>query len=220
MLKNIGRALVTGGAGFIGSHLVQELVAKGCQVTVLDSLVTGHLRNIESVKDAITFIKGDIRDENAISLALEGCQVVFHLAAIVSVAQSVEQPLESAAVNEVGTLNVLEAARRCKVQCVVLSSSSAIYGDDPQLPKTETLPPHPLSPYAVQKMINEYYAMLYYRLYGLKTVCLRYFNVYGPRPQQIAEQQSLHVDAITGATVTIDAIVDGVYRALRQAGLE
>lgn len=181
MTQTINRVLVTGGAGFIGSHLTHALVAEGYQVNVLDNLVTGHLKNLDSVKDAVTFIHGDIRDENELSQAVAGCQIVFHLAAMVSVVQSVTQPLESMAINDVGTLNVLEAARNNNVQRVVLSSSSAIYGDDPQLPKIETMEPSPLSPYAVQKLTNEFYARLYHRLYGLETVCLRYFNVYGPR---------------------------------------
>lgn len=180
-MQTFDKALVTGGAGFIGSHLVTTLVDKGCRVTVLDNLSTGHLKNLEGVKSKITFIEGDIRDENALVRATEGCQVVFHQAAMVSVTQSVEQPLESVAINDVGTLNVLEAARQNGVGRVVLASSSAIYGDDPQLPKTESMMPNPLSPYAVQKLTNEYYAMIYHRLYGLETVCLRYFNVFGPR---------------------------------------
>ncbi len=181
MTLDFKRALVTGGAGFIGSHLTRALVSQGCHVTVLDNLSTGRLHNLDPVKDRITFIKGDIRDENTVAEAIEHCQVVFHHAAMVSVVQSVKQPLDSIAINDVGTANVLEAARQNGIQRMVLASSSAIYGDDPQLPKTETMTPRPQSPYAIQKLTNEYYALLYHRLYSLETVCLRYFNVYGPR---------------------------------------
>ncbi len=175
------KALVTGGAGFIGSHLVDELVRQGCRVTVLDNLSGGHLRNLEAAASRINFIQGDIRDLESVVRASEGCEAVFHQAAVVSVTKTVEDPLESAQVNEIGTLNVLEAARRSGVSRIVLASSSAVYGDDPRLPKTETMTPGPLSPYAVQKLSNEYYARLYHRLYGLPAACLRYFNVFGPR---------------------------------------
>ncbi|MBI5064014.1 MAG: SDR family oxidoreductase [Desulfatitalea sp.] len=174
------KALVTGGAGFIGSHLVEALVGLGCDVTVLDNLASGHQTNLDTVKDKITFVKGDIKDERTLNRAVKGCEVVFHLAAVVSVTQTVKDPVTSALVNELGAIRVLDAARKNGVRRVVLSSSSAVYGDAPQLPKSESMLPAPLSPYAVQKLTNEYYAELYHRLYGLETVCLRYFNVYGP----------------------------------------
>jgi nucleoside-diphosphate-sugar epimerase len=175
------KALVTGGAGFIGSHLTEALVARGIQVAVLDNLSSGKEANLRSVRERIDFHRGDIRDMAQVESAMAGAEVVFHQAALVSVPLSVAQPLESAAVNETGTLQVLEAARRQGCRRVVLASSSAVYGDDPRLPKTEILAPHPLSPYAVQKRVGEQYAALYQRLYGLETVCLRYFNVFGPR---------------------------------------
>ncbi len=175
------RALVTGGAGFIGSHLVDALVAEGCKVTVLDNLSTGSLSNLEHIKDNITFCKGDIRDQETLINAAKDCDVIFHQAAVVSVSQSVDNPVESAMVNDIGTLFVLEAARKNNVRRTLLASSCAVYGDDPQLPKHENMSPKPLSPYAVQKLIGEFYARLYHGLYGLETVCLRYFNVYGPR---------------------------------------
>ncbi len=174
------RALVTGGAGFIGSHLVAALVGQGCDVTVLDNLASGHQTNLDTVKDKITFIKGDIKDERVLNRIIKGCEVVFHLAAVVSVTQTVKDPVGSALVNELGAIRVLDAARKNGVRRVVLSSSSAVYGDAPQLPKSESMIPAPMSPYAVQKLTNEYYAELYHRLYGLEAVCLRYFNVYGP----------------------------------------
>ena len=175
------KALVTGGAGFIGSHIVDALVSSGCKVTVLDDLSTGRLSNLEHLKDNITFYKGDIRDRKALDTAVKDCEVIFHQAAVVSVPQTVEDPVGSAMVNEVGTLSLLESARKNNVKRVVLASSCAVYGDDPQLPKRETMVSKPLSPYAVQKLTGEYYARLYNDLYGLETVCLRYFNVFGPR---------------------------------------
>ena len=175
------KVLVTGGAGFIGSHLVDALLSNGCQVVVLDNLSTGRLSNLEHLKDNITFYKGDIRDREALDTAVKDCEVIFHQAAVVSVPQTVKNPVDSAMVNEIGTLYVLESARKNNVNRVVLASSCAVYGDDPQLPKREAMASKPLSPYAVQKLTCEYYARLYSDLYGLETVCLRYFNVYGPR---------------------------------------
>ncbi len=174
-------ALVTGGAGFIGSHIVDALLAAGCEVTVLDNLSTGHLSNLEHVRDRIAFHRGDIRNQDILMKVAEGCDVIFHQAAIVSIPQTVENPVESAMVNDMGTLFVLEAARQCHVKRVVFASSCAIYGDDPELPKHEGMPPKPLTPYSVQKLTGEFYARLFHDLYQVETVCLRYFNVYGPR---------------------------------------
>jgi nucleoside-diphosphate-sugar epimerase len=181
MVVEMRSVLVTGGAGFIGSHLAQTLAARGSRVTVLDNLASGHLENLEEVKSDITFVEGDIRDKELLEKVMRNCDVVFHQAAVVSVTKTVEDPLGSSSVNDLGTLGVLEAARQNDVRRVVLASSSAVYGDDPQLPKLEAMAPNPLSPYAVQKLTNEFYANLYFRLYGLDTVCLRYFNVFGPR---------------------------------------
>ncbi len=175
------KALVTGGAGFIGSHLVDALVDAGWRVTVVDNLSTGRLENLSRSLDRIEFVEGDIRDLALLSRLADGCRSVFHQAAVVSVPLTVEDPVGSAHVNEIGTLQVLEACRRCRVAAVVLASSCAVYGDDPQLPKTERMRPRPLSPYAVQKRCGEHYARVFFDLYGLKTACLRYFNVYGPR---------------------------------------
>ncbi|MEJ2155885.1 MAG: SDR family oxidoreductase [Desulfobacteraceae bacterium] len=177
----IGSVLITGGAGFIGSHLAQALATKGCRVTVLDNLTSGHLENIKDFMKDITFVEGDIRDKDLLKKITQHCDVVFHQAAVVSVTKTVDDPVGSALVNELGTLAVLDAARQNNVKRVVLASSSAVYGDDPQLPKIESMPPNPLSPYAVQKLTNELYADLYNELYGMETVCLRYFNVFGPR---------------------------------------
>ena len=175
------KALVTGGAGFIGSHLVEALVSFGCKVAVLDNLTTGHLVNLESVKDQITFYKNDIRELDMLEKAAEGCDVIFHLAAVVAVQQTISNPVESTMINDIGTINVLEAARSKNVRRVVLASSCAVYGDDPRLPKKETMTPMPTSPYAVHKLSAEHYARIYFDLFGVETVSLRFFNVYGPR---------------------------------------
>jgi UDP-glucose 4-epimerase len=181
MTPNFSSALVTGGAGFIGSHLVDALLDHGVSVAVLDNLTSGREENLAPVRDRIDFRKGDIRDADALADACQGRDVVFHEAAVVSVPQTVEDPVGSALVNDIGTLQVLEAARKSGVRRVVLASSSAVYGDDPTLPKREDMAPLPKSPYAVQKLTGEFHAALYQELYGLETVCLRYFNVYGPR---------------------------------------
>jgi UDP-glucose 4-epimerase len=175
------RALVTGGAGFIGSHLVDALLSQGCAVSVLDNLSSGRFSNLAHVEDQIIFYENDIRERDVLLKAAKNCDVIFHMAAIVSVQQTIDQPVESAMVNDIGTLNVLETARKMKVKRVILASSCAVYGDDPALPKKETMIPKPLSPYAVQKLCAELNARIYYELFGLETVSLRFFNVYGPR---------------------------------------
>ena len=175
------RVLVTGGAGFIGSHLTQALVAQRCRVTVLDNLSSGRFDNLTELHGKIDFHRGDIRNPEDIHAAVRDCEAVFHLAALVSVPLSVENPTDSATINDMGTLNVLNAARENRVQSVVFASSSAIYGDDPKLPKQEDMIPNPLSPYAVHKLTGEYYARLFTDLYGLPATSLRFFNVFGPR---------------------------------------
>jgi len=175
------KALVTGGAGFIGSHIVDALLSNGCQVIVLDDLSTGRLSNLKHIRDKISFYKGNICDREALDTAAKDCELIFHQAAVVSVPQTIEDPVGSAMVNEVGTLSLLEFARKSNVKRIILASSCAVYGDDTQLPKVKNMLPKPLSPYAVQKLTGEYYARLYNDLYGLESVCLRYFNVYGPR---------------------------------------
>lgn len=200
-MKNV---LITGGAGFIGSHIAGALVARGCHVSVIDNLSTGKLRNLDALKDHIHFIQGDIRDAAILSRAIKGCDVVFHQAAVVSVTQTVAEPVSSTDVNDMGTLKVLDAARQNNVKRVILASSSAVYGDDPRTPKVETMAPKPLSPYAVQKLTNEYYAHLYHQLYGIETVCLRYFNVYGPRQDPSSPYSgviSIFMDKTVGRSV-------------------
>jgi UDP-glucose 4-epimerase len=180
-MMSLTSALVTGGAGFIGSHLVETLVAGGCRVSVLDNLSSGKLANLDPVAHRIRLIRGDIRDPAALEEAAAGCEVVFHLAAVVSVPQTTEDPLGSAAVNETGSLQALEAARSARARRLVFASSSAVYGDEPTLPKREDLPARPLTPYAVQKLAVEYYLRVYQSIYGLETAGLRFFNIFGPR---------------------------------------
>ena len=146
MQINFNHALVTGGAGFIGSHLVEALLSVGCKVTVLDNLSTGNLFNLKPILDHITFFENDIREPELLEKAAEGCDVIFHLAAVVAVQQTISNPVESAMINDIGTINVLEAARTKNVRRVVLASSCAVYGDDPRLPKIETMAPKPTSP--------------------------------------------------------------------------
>jgi UDP-glucose 4-epimerase len=181
MTLSFGTALVTGGAGFIGSHLVDALVEAGCAVSVLDDLSSGSRANLDAVAGRIRLLQADIRDSAAVAAAAAGCEVVFHLAAVVSVPKTIEDPLGSAAVNETGSLLLFEAARAAGARRVVFASSSAVYGDEPTLPKREEMAPKPLSPYAVQKLAVEHYLRVYTDLFGLESVGLRFFNVFGPR---------------------------------------
>ncbi|MGH7353147.1 MAG: SDR family oxidoreductase [Candidatus Rokuibacteriota bacterium] len=176
--------LVTGGAGFIGSHLVERLLAEGARVRVLDDFSTGSRANLgfaSRYRGRLEVVRGDVRRLATVERAARGVQVVFHQAAMRSVPRSVKDPLGANDHNVNGTLNVLEAARRRRVRRVVYASSSSVYGDRPELPKREDQAPAPISPYAVSKAAGEQYASVWTRLYGLATVGLRYFNVYGPR---------------------------------------
>lgn len=173
--------LVTGGAGFIGSHIAEALLRRGDRVRVLDNLMTGKLENLAHIAGEVEFIEGDIRDMAATARAMEGTSVVFHEAAIPSVPRSVKEPLLNHDVNVTGTFNVLMAARDAGVRRVVFAASSSAYGETEVLPKQENMLPSPLSPYAVAKLVGEFYAQVFTRAYGLETVCLRYFNVFGPR---------------------------------------
>jgi len=174
--------LVTGGAGFIGSNIVDALVRRGERVRVLDNLSTGSRANFEAVADRVDFVEGDLRDPDAVRRAVDGVSYIIHQAALRSVPRSVDDPLSSDAVNTHGTLQLLVAARETgTVRRLVYASSSSVYGDNPTLPKVEEQTPNPISPYAVSKLAAEYYCRMYTRLYGLETVSLRYFNVFGPR---------------------------------------
>lgn len=174
------KALVTGGAGFIGSHIVDRLLLDGHEVLVLDDFSTGHRENLPDHKDLRIF-EGDIGNFDTVKKCMEGIDWVFHKAAVASVPKTVNDPVGSSLVNYQGTLHLLEAARNNKVKRFVFASSAALYGDEPTLPKEEKMCPVTLSPYAVDKLASESACGMYTKLYGLETVCLRYFNVYGPK---------------------------------------
>ena len=183
-------ALVTGGAGFIGSHLVERLLANGGRVRILDNFSTGARTNLPfapKFRRQLEVIRADIRNLSALQRAARGARVIYHQAAMRSVPRSVKDPLGANDNNVTGTLHVLEAARRCKVPRVVYASSSSVYGDRPELPKREDQPPAPISPYAVSKAAGEQYARVWTQLYGVETVGLRYFNVFGPRQDPASE---------------------------------
>lgn len=174
-------SLVTGGAGFIGSHIVRALLDAGEKVRVLDNFSTGKAENLSGLTGSLEVLEGDVRDDARLNEAMQGVEVVFHQAAFVSVPQSMEDPLTCLDVNVQGTANVLEKARRHGVRRVVLASSAAVYGNADALPLDEETPLRPLSPYAASKRVDEIYAQLYTHAFGLETVALRYFNVFGPR---------------------------------------
>jgi len=179
----MNKYLVTGGAGFIGSHLVERLIGDGHEVVVLDDFSTGRRENLAHVEDRrLKIVEGDVTEPKDVERAMNGATFVLHHAALPSVARSIEDPVSANAANVDGTLNVLMAARASKtVKRVVYASSSAAYGDTPTLPKVETMAPQPMSPYAVGKLAGEHYCRVFHMNYGLETVCLRYFNVFGPR---------------------------------------
>ena len=174
------KALVTGGAGFIGSHIVDRLLSEGHEVVVLDDFSTGHHSNLQQ-HESLMVVEGDISDKETVDECMKGVDWVFHKAAVASVPKTVNDPVGSSKVNYQGTLYLLEAARNNNVKRFVFASSAALYGDEPTLPKVETMCPVTLSPYAVDKLASEFACGMYTKLYGLDTVCLRYFNVYGPR---------------------------------------
>jgi len=175
------KALVTGGAGFIGSHIAHRLLELGHQVVVLDNFSTGRRENLAHIAKDVQIIEGDVRDPAKVAEATAGCTLVFHEAAIVSVPYSVEHPEESNDVNIRGTMHVLQAARKAGAKRVVFASSAAIYGEEPTLPKVESMLPEPLSPYGIEKITGEHYLATWSGLFGVETVALRYFNVFGPR---------------------------------------
>jgi nucleoside-diphosphate-sugar epimerase len=199
--------LVTGGAGFIGSHMVEELLRRGESVRILDNLSTGREQNLAAVRHKIDFRQNDIRDLESIRPAFAGVDYVIHLAALASVVRSLENPVETTLVNLNGTLHVLLAARDAGVKRVVMAATAAAYGDDPALPRVETQNPQPLSPYALTKLAGEYYGKIFYQTFGLEVVSLRYFNIFGPRqdPQSpyTGVLSKFIVAYLRGATPTI-----------------
>ena len=175
------KVLVTGGAGFIGSNLAEELIRQGARVTILDDLSTGFRENLDEIQGDFDFIEGDINDDTKVSQAIEGIEVVFHQAALPSVPRSVDNPAETHRVCVDGTFNLLLKAKESGVKRFVYAASSSAYGDQPTLPKVESMRPDPLSPYAAAKLAGELYCRSFNRVYGLETYALRYFNVFGPR---------------------------------------
>jgi nucleoside-diphosphate-sugar epimerase len=175
------KVLVTGGAGFIGSNLADELIARGARVTIIDNLTTGFRENLEEINGDFEFIEGDINDDDAVLRAIEGVEVVFHEAALPSVPRSVDDPAETHRACLDGTFNLLVKCKENGVRRFVYAASSSAYGDQPTLPKVETMRPDPLSPYAVAKLAGELYCRAFNNVYGMETISLRYFNVFGPR---------------------------------------
>lgn len=196
------KVIVTGGAGFIGSHLAEELARQNYHVIILDNLLTGKLKNIDELlsKHSVDFTQGSITDLLLLQKLFQEAEFVFHLAALTSVPASIEDPLATNEVNITGTLNVLIAARDNDVRKVVFASSCAVYGDAPTLLQKEDTLPNPISPYALTKLAGEYYCHLFRQIYGLSTVCLRYFNVYGPR-QDFRSQYAAVVPAFIGRVI-------------------
>jgi nucleoside-diphosphate-sugar epimerase len=191
--------LITGGAGFIGSAIARALVREGQQVRVIDNLASGKLANLADVAGQVEFIEASILDSAALSAAVKGVEVVYHEAAIPSVPRSVAAPLPSHEANATGTLAVLDAARLAGVRRVVYAGSSSAYGETPTLPKIETMPPSPLSPYAASKLAGEQYCKVYHHVYGLETVVLRYFNVFGPRQDPNSQYAAVIPKFVTAA---------------------
>ncbi len=195
----MNRYLVTGGAGFIGSALARALLARGERVRIIDDFSSGKRENLSDIADDIELFEGSILDDAVMARAATGVRVIFHEAAIPSVPKSIAEPVENHAVNATGTLKVLEAARRAGVRRVVYAASSAAYGDDPSLPKIETMVPRPISPYGATKLAGELYCQVYASAFGIETVCLRYFNVFGPRQDPQSEYAAVIPKFITRA---------------------
>jgi UDP-glucose 4-epimerase len=230
-----GTYLVTGGAGFIGSHIAAAVAAGGGRVRVLDDLSTGYAENLEAIGGDVEFVRGRLTDGDALERALEGVEIVFHEAAIPSVPRSVETPEVTHEACVDGTFALLVAARRAGVRRLVYAASSSAYGDQPTLPKVEEMRPEPLSPYAAAKLVGEYYCQVWTRVYGFETVCLRYFNVFGPR-QDPSSQYSGVISRFISALASgerpviygdgeqsrdftyVANVVDGNLRAAESAG--
>jgi len=205
------KIVVTGGAGFIGSNLARHLANENNHVVVIDNLSTGHLENIQDLVAAgkVEFIKGSITELNVLQDAFKGFDYVFHEAALPSVPRSIKEPLLTNQVNISGTLNVLVAAKETGVKKVIYASSSSVYGDTPTLPKTESMTPNPLSPYAVSKLAGEYYCQVFTSAYGFPTVALRYFNVYGPHQDPASEYAAVIPKFVTRVLNHQDIVMYG-----------
>ena len=200
------KVLVTGGAGFIGSNLADELIKQGAKVKILDNLITGFHENLNEIKGDFKFIEGDLNDDDKLKKAVEDVEIVFHQAALPSVPRSIDDPLEThqACVN--GTFNLLLKAKEAGARRVVYAASSSAYGNQETLPKVETMRPEPLSPYAAAKLMGEYYCQVFTQVYGLETFCLRYFNVFGPRQNPSSQYSgviSRFVDSLMGGKTPI-----------------
>ena len=201
-----GIALVTGGAGFIGSHIASALAASGARVRIIDDLSTGYRENIEEIGGDVDFIQGSVADEAALNRAIEGAELVFHEAAIPSVPRSVENPRQTHVASVDSTFSLLLAAKENNVRRIVYAASSSAYGDQPTLPKVETMLPEPLSPYAVAKLVGEQYCQVFTRVYGLETISLRYFNVFGPRQDPSSQYSgviSRFISAVIGGETPV-----------------
>ena len=205
--------LITGGAGFIGSNLADALVRDGERVRIFDDFSTGRIENLLTVRDKIEIVEGDLRDFDTVRRAMRGVNYVSHQGALRSVERSVDDPMSSNAVNVQGTLNILQAAREAGVTRVAYASSSSAYGDTEVLPKTEDLAPAPISPYAVSKLAAEHYCRVYSRLYGLETVSLRYFNVFGPKQSPESKYAAV-------VPLFIQAALDGVPLTVHGDGMQ
>lgn len=193
----MNRYLVSGGAGFIGSHIVEELVKRGNSVRVIDNFITGKKENISAFLGKIELIEGDIRDSSVCREAVDGMDFVLHQAALPSVPRSIKDPILTNEINVTGTLNLLLASRDANIKRVVFASSSSVYGDNPQLPKKEGLEGTPLSPYAISKRVGEMYCRVFSQVFNLSTVCLRYFNIFGPRQDPFSQYAAVIPNFIT-----------------------
>jgi UDP-N-acetylglucosamine/UDP-N-acetyl-alpha-D-glucosaminouronate 4-epimerase len=234
-LLPVVKALVTGGAGFIGSHLVTRLVRDGHEVRVLDNFSTGNRSNLAEAADSVELVEGDIQSYERVHNAVRGCHVIAHLAALPSVPRSVQDPLTSNATNVTGTLNVLLAARDSDVGRLVYASSSSVYGANPDMPKREEQPTLPISPYAVAKLAGESYCRAFHEVFGLETVSLRFFNVFGPGQDPLSQYAAVIPRFITSLLdgkppvvygdgeqsrdfTYVDNVLDGVSLALSTPG--
>ncbi|MFD0710680.1 SDR family oxidoreductase [Paenibacillus sp. GCM10027626] len=205
----MGTYLITGGAGFIGSHLANRLVKDGHRIKVLDNLLTGKIENLLEIRSDIEFVEGSITDLDVLNQVMDGVEVVFHQGAIPSVPKSIRNPLKSNFNNVNGTLQVLHTAVAQGVRRVVYAASSSVYGDSEILPKTETMEANPISPYAISKYAGELYCKVFSRIYGLETVSLRYFNVFGPRQDPNAEYAAVIPKFITSIMRDIPPTIHG-----------